>query len=213
MDAIKQIIESISASSELGPFLVVSILVLAGFAGGWVAKLLKLPHVTGNIFGGIVVGPACLGLIGTHEQLHDLQPLSTFAMSLVAVSIGGHLSYRRIHNSLRRIIFTSLFDVGCSMTVVMIAARLFHMNWPMTFLLGADPLCLFLYTSRRFAPPRRHDGGRDAGRGLCYCPRAGQEHRCRAGWTDGALLTAYLAKHGVCALSAVRYCHWLDRSA
>jgi mannitol/fructose-specific phosphotransferase system IIA component (Ntr-type)/NhaP-type Na+/H+ or K+/H+ antiporter len=137
MDAIKQIFESISASSELGPFMVVSILVLAGFAGGWVAKLLKLPHVTGNILGGIVVGPACLGLIGTHEQLHDLQPLSTFAMSLVAVSIGGHLSYRRIHNSLRRIIFTSLFEVGCSMTVVIVAARLFHMNWPMTFLLGA----------------------------------------------------------------------------
>lgn len=137
MDAIKQIFESVSASSELGPFLVVSILVLAGFAGGWVAKLLKLPHVTGNIFGGIVVGPACLGLIGTHEQLHDLQPLSTFAMSLVAVSIGGHLSYRRIHNSLRRIIFTSLFEVSCTMSIVIIAARLFNMNWPMTCLLGA----------------------------------------------------------------------------
>lgn len=114
-----------------------SILVLAGFAGGWVAKLMKLPHVTGNILGGIIVGPACLGLIGTPEQLHDLQPLSTFAMSLVAVSIGGHLSYRRIHNSLRRIIFISLFEVGCAVSVVIVAARLFHMSWPMTCLLGA----------------------------------------------------------------------------
>lgn len=137
MEALQQIFETIAASHELSPFLVVSILVLAGFTGGWVAKLLKLPHVTGNILGGIVVGPACLGLIGTHEQLHDLQPLSTFAMSLVAVSIGGHLSYRRIHNSLRRIISTSLFEVGCTFLIVILAARLFHINWPMTCLLAA----------------------------------------------------------------------------
>ncbi len=137
MDTLRQLFEMVSGSSEFSPFLVVSILVLAGFAGGWVAKLIKLPHVTGNILGGIVVGPACFGLIGTHEHLHDLQPLSTFAMSLVAVSIGGHLSYRRIHNSLRRIISTSLFEVGCTMAVVIIAARLFHMSWPMTLLLGA----------------------------------------------------------------------------
>ncbi len=120
----------------MSPFLVVGILILAGFAGGWVAKLIKLPHVTGNILGGVVVGPACLGLIGTHEQLHDLQPLSTFAMSMVAVSIGGHLSYRRIHNSLRRIISISLFEVGFSVISVVVAARLFGMDWPTTFLLG-----------------------------------------------------------------------------
>jgi len=118
-------------------FLVVGILVSAGFFGGWLAKLIRLPHVTGNILGGVVVGPMCLGLIGTHEQLIDLQPLSTFAMSLVAVSIGGHLSYRRIHNSLRRIISISLFEVGCSVLVVMLAARLFGMDWPTTCLVGA----------------------------------------------------------------------------
>jgi len=118
-------------------FLVVGILVSAGFFGGWVAKLIRLPHVTGNILGGVIVGPMCLGLIGTHEQLVDLQPLSTFAMSLVAVSIGGHLSYRRIHNSLRRIISISLFEVGCSVFIVMLAARLFGMDWPTTCLVGA----------------------------------------------------------------------------
>jgi mannitol/fructose-specific phosphotransferase system IIA component (Ntr-type)/NhaP-type Na+/H+ or K+/H+ antiporter len=137
LEALQQILESISHTEHLSPFLVVGVLILAGFAGGWVAKLLKLPHVTGNILGGVVVGPACLGLIGTHEQLHELQPLSTFAMSLVAVSIGGHLSYRRIHNSLRRIISISVFEIGCSVITVMVAAKLFGMDWPTTCLLGA----------------------------------------------------------------------------
>lgn len=137
MEAVKQIFDSIILAEHLSPFLVVGIIILAGFAGGWVGKFLKLPHVTGNILGGVVVGPACLGLIGTHEQLHDLQPVATFAMSLVAVSIGGHLSYRRIHNSLKRIISSSLLEVGCTFFTVMAFARLFNMNWPMTLLLSA----------------------------------------------------------------------------
>jgi len=136
LEALHQIVDSITHSTHLSPFLVVGILILAGFAGDWVGKFFKLPHVTGNILGGIVVGPTCLGLIGTHEQLHDLQPIATFAMSLVAVSIGGHLSYRRIHNSLRRIIFISLFEVGFSVGTVIAASRLFGMDWPTTFLLG-----------------------------------------------------------------------------
>jgi len=136
VEALKQIFDSISHTGHLSPFLVVGILILAGFAGDWVGKFFKLPHVTGNILGGIVVGPTCLGLIGTHEQLQDLQPLATFAMSLVAVSIGGHLSYRRIHNSMRRIISISLFEVGFSVATVILASRLFGMDWPTTCLLG-----------------------------------------------------------------------------
>ncbi|VGO12299.1 PTS system mannose-specific EIIBCA component [Pontiella desulfatans] len=123
-------------AGHMSPFLVVGILILAGFAGDWVGKFFKLPHVTGNILGGIVVGPYCLGLIGGHDQLHDLQPIATFAMSLVAVSIGGHLSYRRIHNSLRRIISISMFEVFLSVITVVVACKLFGMDWPTTLLLG-----------------------------------------------------------------------------
>jgi mannitol/fructose-specific phosphotransferase system IIA component (Ntr-type)/uncharacterized membrane protein YadS len=137
MEALQQIVDSIAHSEHMSPFLVVGILILAGFMGGWVGKFLKLPHVTGNILGGVIVGPACLGLIGTHEQLHDLEPLSTFAMSLVAVSIGGHLSYRRIHNSLKRIVSSSMLEVGFTFFSVLVAARLFKMDWPITLLLSA----------------------------------------------------------------------------
>lgn len=137
MEALQQIFNSILHADHLSPFLVIGILVSAGFFGGWVAKLIHLPHVTGNILGGILVGPYCLGLIGTHQQMDDLQPVSTFAMSLVAVSIGGHLSYRRIHNSLRRIISIALLEVLTCMLTVIAISRLAGMDWPTTFLLGA----------------------------------------------------------------------------
>ena len=137
VEALNQIFDSILHNSgHLSPFLVVGILILAGFAGDYFGKFLKLPHVTGNILGGIVIGPTCLGLVGGHEQLHDLQPIATFAMSLVAVSIGGHLSYRRIHNSVRRIVSISMFEVTFSVVTVIAACKLFGMDWPKTFLLG-----------------------------------------------------------------------------
>ena len=137
MDAFHQIIDSIVHSGHLSPFLVASILILAGGLGGWLAGRLRLPHITGNILAGILIGPACLKIIGSHADMLSLQPLSTFAMSLIAVSIGGHLSYRRIHNALRRIVAISILEVSATVLVVVGVARLFHMSWPMAFLLGA----------------------------------------------------------------------------
>jgi PTS system fructose-specific IIC component len=137
MEALRSIIETIASSSEFSPFLVVSILILAGVLGGWLAGLLRLPHITGNILGGVLVGPSCLKIIGSHSEMLALQPLSTFAMSLIAVSIGGHLSYRRIHNSIRRIVSISLMEVSTTVLVVIVVARLFRMDWPMALMLGA----------------------------------------------------------------------------
>jgi PTS system fructose-specific IIC component len=128
---------SVSVTPPLSPFLVLGILILGGFAGGWVASRFRLPKVTGNIFGGVLIGPACLGLIGSPEQLHALQPLSTFAMSMVAVSIGGHLSYRRIHNALRRILSISLFEVLTCALVILAVSRLFGLDWVTSGLLAA----------------------------------------------------------------------------
>ena len=137
MDALLSIFDSFGSFDHMSPFLAVAILVLAGFLGGWIAKLVRLPHVTGNILGGVLIGPAGLGWLGGHDQMHAFEPLSTFAMSLVAVSIGGHLSYRRIHNSLRRIVSISFFEVLLSVVCVMSAMRLAGMDWPTTCLLGA----------------------------------------------------------------------------
>ncbi len=134
---LEHIIDSFLHAGHPGPFLVVSILIFAGVLGGWVAGLLRLPHITGNILGGVLVGPACLGIIGSHSEMLALQPLSTFAMSLIAVTIGGHLSYRRIHNAIRRIVAISIMEVTATVLVVVLVARLFHMDWPMSLLLGA----------------------------------------------------------------------------
>ena len=136
MENILLTINEIEKVSFLSPFLAVGILILAGFFGGWVAHLVKLPHVTGNIMGGVLIGPWGLKFLD-YSDVNSLAPLSTFAMSLVAVSIGGHLSYRRIHNSLRRILSISILEVSFSVLCVMTAVRLLGADWPTTCLLGA----------------------------------------------------------------------------
>jgi Kef-type K+ transport system membrane component KefB len=55
MDALLSIFDSFGSFDHMSPFLAVAILVLAGFLGGWIAKLVRLPHVTGNILGGVLL--------------------------------------------------------------------------------------------------------------------------------------------------------------
>jgi PTS system fructose-specific IIC component len=129
--------EHIAIAPELGLFLTVGLVLLAGAAGGWVMQRMRMPAITGNILVGILLGPSCLKLLNGEAEIHAIRPLSMMAMSLIAASIGAHLSYRRIHNALRRIIGIALLEVLCSVTLVVAACRLFHAGWPTTILLAA----------------------------------------------------------------------------
>lgn len=66
-----------------------------------------------------------------------LQPLSTFAISLIAVSAGGHFSYRRIHNALRRILLIAVFEVGCAFLLVLVVLLALKASWPVALVLAS----------------------------------------------------------------------------
>lgn len=60
-----------------------------------------------------------------------LQPLSTFAISLIAVTAGGHFSYRRLHNAMRRILFIAFFEVSFAVILVYLALSMAPVDWPL----------------------------------------------------------------------------------
>ncbi|MFO7974362.1 MAG: cation:proton antiporter, partial [Candidatus Hydrogenedentota bacterium] len=97
----------ISLPAEMGPLLILSFIILGGSAGGWIAKRLHMPSITGNILAGVILGYTILESV---DAAKELQALSNFAMALIAASVGGHLSYRRIHNALRRIFGIALLE-------------------------------------------------------------------------------------------------------
>ncbi len=127
---------SVPGADALDSLLVLGVILVAGTIGGWLARRIKVPSITGNILAGIMIGPAALDVFGHADASRVLLPVSTFAMGLIAVAIGGHLSYRRIHNALRRIVLVSLLEVCGALVFVTLGAWLCGQPMSTAILLG-----------------------------------------------------------------------------
>ncbi len=121
----------------MDPLLIFGVVLIAGAAGGGLARLCRLPSITGNILAGVLIGPSMLGIVAGDRSYASLASLSTFAMGLIAVSIGGHLSYRRLHNALRRIVLIALGEAVLCFAAVAVVFRYLTGHWTLTVLLGA----------------------------------------------------------------------------
>ncbi len=86
-----------------------SIVLLAGVSFGLLAGRFKLPSVTGQILIGIAIGPSALGVLDA-ETLHNLQPLTHFALGLIAVTVGSHLQIKRLKVAKRRLSLLLLLE-------------------------------------------------------------------------------------------------------
>ncbi|MCH1430663.1 MAG: PTS sugar transporter subunit IIA [Chlamydiales bacterium] len=84
-------------------------LIFFGLLGGYIAKLLHLPSISGNIIAGIAIGPI-LGIVNTHSSFmsSQLEPITNLAFSLIAISIGSHLKLKQLHNSIKRVLVIAL---------------------------------------------------------------------------------------------------------
>lgn len=120
-------------SGQMGSLLILGVILIAGSAGGWIARRFRIPSITGNI----IAGAALAVTIFHHTEVaRELQALSSFAIGLIAVTAGGHFSYRRIHNSLKRILFISLFEAFGAIIVVFVALKTFGVDTHVALLLG-----------------------------------------------------------------------------
>jgi Kef-type K+ transport system membrane component KefB/mannitol/fructose-specific phosphotransferase system IIA component (Ntr-type) len=92
-------IESLHHAS---PLLLLAVVLVAGSFFGALAQRLRLPSITGQILGGILIGGAGFDLFG-HDSLAGLEPLTDIALSLIAVTVGAHLHIHRLRNAVRRL--------------------------------------------------------------------------------------------------------------
>ena len=81
--------------AESNVLLVLALILVAGVVSGALAKLARLPSVTGQILFGVLLGPSVLHVF-QKEDFHSLKPLVDFALGLMAVAVGSHLNYRRL---------------------------------------------------------------------------------------------------------------------
>lgn len=101
----------------LDPLLILALILIAGIAGGAIARRLRVPAITGNILAGALLG---LTLFRNVDITSALAPLSGFAVSLIAITAGGHFSYRRMHTAMRRILLISILQVAGALVLCLI---------------------------------------------------------------------------------------------
>ena len=84
------------------PLLLLAVVLVAGIFFGALARLVRLPGITGQIIGGVLIGGAGLNLFG-EASVAGLEPLTDIALSLIAVTVGAHLHVPRLRNAVRRL--------------------------------------------------------------------------------------------------------------
>ncbi len=124
-------------SEPMGPLMALAIVLIAGLLGERLAQALGGPGVTGNLAAGILIGPSCLNLFAGMDVVKGMAPLSMFAMVFIALAVGSQLSYRHIHNALKRITLIALGESLAAGGVVAVAVYLWQRDFWIAILLGA----------------------------------------------------------------------------
>ena len=70
------------------------LIVVAGFFGGLLARLLRLPLLVGYVAAGVVIGPHTAG--PTVVQIHDVERLAEIGVALLLFSLGLEISFRHL---------------------------------------------------------------------------------------------------------------------
>ncbi len=97
----------------------VAIVLIVGFIGGKLAKLVKLPSVSGYLVVGLLLGPSLFNLV-TNEDAINLTFLSEIALSVIAFSIGSEFVFKDLMKLGKKIFWITLFEVIGAIGVVFV---------------------------------------------------------------------------------------------
>lgn len=124
-------------SDSAAAILTLALVLAAGFLMTRVTKLAHLPHVTGYLLAGILIGPELLGLV-TAETVQMLDVVTDIALALIAFSTGKFFKLSKLRSNGSKAIVLTLFEALTAAIVVTLTMRwVFHLSWEFCLLLGA----------------------------------------------------------------------------
>jgi len=129
-----------SASARLNAIVAVGYLLFAGTLAANLLEPLKLPHLTAYILVGVLGGPDGLALMDG-RTLDVLSPISSLAISLIALAGGLELEFSELRHGVRGLIWANFIN---STLVTMVAALAFFYcakYLPFTHSMGMGALC------------------------------------------------------------------------
>lgn len=117
--------------------LYLAIILVAGLIFGRLAKLVKLPNVTGYLVGGLIIGPYVLGLIPA-DIAGRLEIISTMALAFIAFTIGTEFKFSYFKRvGMTPIIIAILEAMGAAVLVTIALILIAGQDLPFAILLGA----------------------------------------------------------------------------
>jgi len=101
----------------LNVLLKISIVLIVGITGGKVAKLAKLPNVSGYLLFGLFLGPSVLNFI-TIQDYNSFSIINELALAVIAFSIGSEFMVSEIKKVGRSIVIITLLEVVGAVFIV-----------------------------------------------------------------------------------------------
>lgn len=116
--------------------LLFALILSSGFLMTRVTKIAKLPHVTGYLLAGIVIGPSVLKLISV-ETVRQLDVVTDIALAIIAFSVGRFFKLSRLKSNGIKSVILTFFEAFTAMVAVTLGMRfLFNLPWSFCLLLG-----------------------------------------------------------------------------
>lgn len=103
---------------SINSILALSLLLAGGFAGARLAKLVRLPSVTGYIFAGILLGPSAFDIIPHHLMEQELRVFTEIALMLVAFGIGERFDLQQLSTTWPRLSRISVGEITGAFVLV-----------------------------------------------------------------------------------------------
>lgn len=114
-----------------------ALLLLLGYLGGRLARLVKMPMVAGYVIAGLLVGPSVLHIIP--EQLNtEFNLVKVVGLGIIALMIGGELEIKKIRHLGKAIMGITIVQIlGSSLVVFVAMYFILGLDLPISLLLGA----------------------------------------------------------------------------
>lgn len=114
-----------------------AVLLLAGYLGGRLAKLINMPMVAGYVLAGLFLGPSVLKIIPP-ELNTDFNLIKILGLGLIALMIGGELEIKKIKHLGKAIMGITIVQIlGASIVVFVSMYFILGLSLEISLLLGA----------------------------------------------------------------------------
>ncbi|XMB66909.1 cation:proton antiporter [Mycoplasmatota bacterium zrk1] len=112
------------------------LVIVIGMYAGRLFEKIKIPHITGYLVAGIVIGPSVLGLV-SHESMEGLSIITNIALGFIAFGIGSEILFRNLKETGVQVVIITILQALFAVVFVLVAILVVGAPLWLALILGA----------------------------------------------------------------------------